>query len=81
MTTKKKSFGLLSRGWLMKKLKQYFEEADNGVASNLISNESVAVLKEHNLRRHYDTKHLLKYPNSPTWYISCFFGFVFFFEL
>ena len=29
----------------------------------------------------YDTKHLLKYLNCPTWYISCFFCFVFFFVL
>ena len=59
----------------------FFEEADNGIASHMISDKSVAVLKGYNLCWHYDTKHLLKYPNCPTWCISCFFGFVFFFVL
>ena len=38
-----------------------FVEANDGTASCLICNESVDVLKECNLRRHYKTKHLPKY--------------------
>ena len=52
-------------------------EANNGIASSLISHKIVAILKEYKLRRQYDSKHLLKYRNCPTWCISCFFGFSF----
>ena len=48
----------------------FFAEANNGIASCQISSKSVAVLKEYNLRQHYDTIHLLKYLNCPTWYIQ-----------
>ena len=37
--------------------KYFFVEADNHTANCLICGESIAVLKEHNLRRHYETKH------------------------
>ena len=57
----------------------FFAEANNGLASCVISNKSVAVLKEYNLRRHYNTKHRLKYSNCPPWCISYFLGFVFLF--
>ena len=43
----------------------FFWEVNTGVASCLISNKSVAVLKEYNFHRHYDMtsiKHLLKMP-------------------
>ena len=36
-------------------------EADNHTANCLICNESIAVLKEYNLRRHYETKHQSTY--------------------
>ena len=35
----------------------FFVEADNHTANCLICSESIAVLKEYNLRCHYDTKH------------------------
>ena len=41
--------------------KIFFVKANNGAASCMICDESVAVLKEYNLCRHYETKHLLKY--------------------
>ena len=46
----------------------FFAEVNIVVASCLISNKSVAVLKEYNLHQHYDTKHLLKYLNCPMVY-------------
>ena len=48
----------------------FFAEANNGIASCLMSNQTVAILKECSLRRRHDTKHLLKYPNYPAWGIS-----------
>ena len=41
--------------------KYFFVEADNHTANCLICGESIAVLKEYNLRRHYETKHQSKY--------------------
>ena len=41
--------------------KYFFVEADNHPANYLICKESIAVLKEYNLRRHYETKHQSKY--------------------
>ena len=38
--------------------KYFFVEADNHPANCLICSESIAVLKEYYLRRHYETKHL-----------------------
>ena len=41
---------------------KYFSvEADNHTPNCLISSESIAVLNEYNLRRHYETKHQSKY--------------------
>ena len=40
--------------------KYFFVKADN-TASCLICSERIAVLKEYNLRRHYETKHQSKY--------------------
>ena len=41
--------------------KYFFVEADNHTANCLICSESIAVLKEYNLRRHYETNHQSKY--------------------
>ena len=41
--------------------KYFFVEADNHTANYLIYRESIAVLKECNLRCHYETKHQSKY--------------------
>uniref|UniRef100_A0A0L8FTS6 SPIN-DOC-like zinc-finger domain-containing protein n=1 Tax=Octopus bimaculoides TaxID=37653 RepID=A0A0L8FTS6_OCTBM len=38
--------------------KYFFVETNNQKASCLICNESVAVMKEYNIRRHYEAKHL-----------------------
>ena len=41
--------------------KYFFVEADNHTAHCLICSESIAVLKEYNLRHYYETKHQSKY--------------------
>ena len=41
--------------------KYFFVEADNHTAHCLTCSESIAVLKEYNLRRHCETKHQSKY--------------------
>ena len=38
--------------------KYFFVETNDQKASCLICNESVAVMKEYNIRRHYETNHL-----------------------
>ena len=41
--------------------KYFFVEADNHAVNCLICSKSIAVLKEYNLSRHYETKHQFKY--------------------
>jgi hypothetical protein len=40
---------------------EYFVVENKGKAVCLICNETIAVLKEYNICRHYDTKHPAKY--------------------
>ena len=41
--------------------KYFFVKTDTNTANCLICSERIAVLKEYNLRRHYETKHQSKY--------------------
>ncbi|XP_076057518.1 general transcription factor II-I repeat domain-containing protein 2-like [Oratosquilla oratoria] len=62
MATKKRKvdaeFRVFNEEW---GVKYFFVETKDQKASCVICSESVAVLKEYNLRRHYETKHLSTY--------------------
>ena len=62
MATKKRKVHAECRVFNKKRVEKYFfVEADNHTANCLTCSESIAVLKEYNLRRHYETKHQSKY--------------------
>ena len=61
MTTKKRKVDSECRAFKDKWEEQYFFVEVNNSTGCLICDESVAVLKEYNILRHYETKHLSKY--------------------